>query len=507
MLINNISWTRFFIILALGIMILGLPLAYSADDKNNMELFEGGQMDGHLFFRNSLLTGYGVYGALRGMNTPAVCDPFILFGNPAILGNIKETQAAFTFSPPFEVNLTSLYDPEATIKEEVDAALLESFNVTRNRTYPTLTARTGGGGLGLSGLAVSIPIASSKGDGIHNFIDRFAFGYYRPVAFNMGTIVTGLRTRIRTNEEKPEDEIVMYTSIKMNADIQVTADQWKVAVAKQMDKFWFGLNAGRTDIIIKADGYQRTDGIMSRAEVESAFNDDRDPWENSYYSKINTDWSAASLNLGLGASWQPTTKWLFGLTTQFNTSSDLEGDLDLVKFSFPALRLNAEEGEDNFDTDKIEDVTEMTRTYSTDYEVKGTPKLKLPQSATLGITFLGPVKPSLNFTTYFGELSYNITLRENNSVTDFTRGFKPKWKATLHMDLVAVQLGLGAISMDEVISGYKDSKGNSIPPKEGIILPVANVGFDMSLSENLMLGILMIALPDDMFRLSLTYRL
>ena len=500
--------------LALTILLIIPIFAFAVDKDADLELFEGGKMDGVLRLRSSLISGTGVQGALTGMTASPNPTPFIVFGNPAVLGQISDRRIVLSTAPPLNINIATLTDPNPYASEEVDVIVSESFNQTGPRTNPQINASVGRGGALISGLAVSFVTASEDdnsrwfGGRIPRLFDRIAFGWQQPLVFDASMIYDNLRTRLRTIEDDPSNDILLLADIRMDIGLLLTADCWTMGAAKQLNNFWIGVGIRRTSVSLEMIGNMRTDGLLSKASSESAFNDPLDPWHNDFYSSASGKFSGSTWGTSLGATYQaPENPFFFGIDFRLPSRFDMDGYLDLESHRFPALKLTVAEGGKRFDVNDIEDVSELTRTYAQSFIGYSTMEVNIPGALSFGVHYSGSVKPTLTLTKYFGELSYRYKLIENGTEFAYRRGLVPNWGILLGMKLPYVKsFSIGITSVKDVVEGYHDAGGTPIKTGDPMLIPRFSVGFENELTEKLTLGILLFALPEDALRFTLDYR-
>ncbi len=503
--------TFFFFLTVATLISIILPNALLAQTDSDLELFEGGKIDLTMRFRSSLLLGPGLQGAFTGFTAPVNPDPFIVFGNPAALTRVGGNRVAIGFAPAIEAEITDVNDPVPTVVEETDAAL-ESFTRTGRVRYPEVSGRVGYASSPVKGLALVLQTDKSQETwfgSIPRLFDYAGIGYYRPIYLEMSTVFTGMRLRMRTQEETPEDEILFYASMKMNIDAQISADSWAMTLARDIGSFGVGVGFTRTDIGINFTGQSRTDGIMSMGGNESAFNDPNDPWDNDYYTTSSGQLEGSCWGIRLGGTYNtvkadnPNKGFLFGVDLRLQTAAEMDGPLEFSVFNFKALNLNAEGDESKFDVNRIQDVSELTRTYETVMEVPNPVMVDVPGSFSFAMSWVGFPHPTLTYTKYFGELSYQVNLVEDGVMSTYKRGFKPDWAALLGMNLGHFYLAGGMTQLAEVVEGYEDTSGIPIAPMESTIVPRLSVGFDWSIAENITFGTLVFGLPEDMIQFTL----
>jgi hypothetical protein len=78
----------------------------------------------------------------------------------------------------------------------------------------------------------------------------------------------------------------------------------------------------------------------------------------------------------------------------------------------------------------------------------------------------------------------------------YSRGLKPKFGFLLGFDIKYLQLSLGAIAVDEVVSGYLDSENKPIEPMSGIYIPRFNLSTGFRVAQNWRTEVLLLSSPD-----------
>ncbi|MFH0765605.1 MAG: hypothetical protein V2A61_04205, partial [Calditrichota bacterium] len=405
----------------------------------------------------------------------------------------------------------------------------ESFVFAGPKTYPELTAYAGRKGSGINGFAFGWDLNSAQAPLFNSpplsggelkrgrsprLLDRVAFGYQQPLNIDISAVVSGLRMRLRDRPDtvnyRPEEETLFYSSTKVNADLKLNAHKWSLAGARETGPFWLGMALTRTDVEIDAVGAIRTDGILSinsMSDTYYAFNDPNDPWVNDYFNSLSAHLSGLSWGLNLGLTNRPGNGFLLGLNINLQNRIELTGPVEIEEHRFPALNINAPAGEDKFDVNRIQFANQSTQTYERAVQVSGTPGINMPQSVSVAASWSGLLKPTIQFTKYFGELSYEITLVEDSVQTTYSRGLKSDWSALLGLDFWFLQLAIGGVVVQDVVKGYHDASGIPVKVMAPTIVPIIRLGFEKSLPNNLTLGVLVAGLPEDALRLTLTYRI
>lgn len=501
----------------------GLGLVLSMDEcfsqNARLERFEGGNIVINGELRSTLLTGPGVLGTTYGLTAPGVCDPFIVFGNPAALGNLSipgitlpsshseasgtALRGAVSLAPPLGITVTRFTDLSGSVQTAVDEAT-DGFELATTKIYPELEVHAERTGAAVSGFAGAIGWA--PGEAPLLFIDRLGFGYNQALHLRLRTLYSGMRMRLRTIEERPEEEIVMLASMGMDGDITLESHQWTVGGAHQWGTgAWTGLALQLNQLALKGYFFQQSEGILSMAGNSSAFNDPNDPWENRLKSDVSVNWSGRSPALRIGHLQSLTSRLSLGGYLLLQSPITLDGENRFELFRFPPLNLNPQEGEDQFDVNLI-DPAEKTRTERRDISPHQI-EILLPQQLSIGVSARTLFRPHLVYTLYWGELGWRAEMMESGVKREFKRGVHPQWGTHLGLDLFLFNLGVGAVSFYDINQGYRDSQGNLIKDKNRFILPHLTLNFQTSLTQNLTLHTSVIGLPEDALRLSLDFNL
>lgn len=506
----NLHFGGIFRMLVCAVILAALAPTTQAQNAR-LELFEGGDMNMSLGLRSHLLSGAGTQGALSGLIAPLSPDPFVIFGNPAALARIDGRKVTLASSPSIEFDLTTLTDPQPSIKTSVDESLA-SFDYRREDvTYPEMSGTFGRTGSLLSGFALSLPVGDEDdrwfGGRVPRLVDAIGFGYYEPLVLDASLIYSGLRLRLRTVDDKPENEILLYSSIKTDIEMKLASDSWNVSAAKNLGDFTVGVGFQRTGARIELHGNMRTDGIMSKSGAEASFNDPYSPWDDDYFSSMSGAFDGSCWATRLGLFFDDGSDFVYGAMARLQGEMEMSGKLDIEMHNYKALNFNAAEGEDKFNINAIENISELTKTTPKIFEPSNTMTGLIPSELSIAASYYGRFKPTLTLTKYFGELAYEYEMREDGGLHSYKRGIKPDWAAGLTLNFNFIQVGLGAVQIVDVVSGYHDKNGLPIPPADALIVPKFNIGFDTGLSDNLTLGVLIYGLPEDFLRLTLTYSL
>ncbi|MBZ0264135.1 hypothetical protein K8I28_05660, partial [bacterium] len=81
----------------------------------------------------------------------------------------------------------------------------------------------------------------------------------------------------------------------------------------------------------------------------------------------------------------------------------------------------------------------------------------------------------------------------------------PTWQVYFGMKPGRFLVGVGAMRIEDFVSGYKDDNGTSIKGGTSVILPRFDLGYVAPLTENLNFELLLEGFPEDYLRMGLTY--
>ncbi|MBZ0263187.1 hypothetical protein K8I28_00845, partial [bacterium] len=353
---HSTNYRRVFLI-TIMLFLIAAPYGWAQD--NLLHRFEGGQMDLSFFSHSQLLTGPGVSSVVVGGTAPAIDDPFTVFRNPAGMRYMQDKPyVGFTFKPTIGVQWPDQVQDQ--VNETMDTSI-ESFERTGVFEYPEISGGAYQRGSILSSVAMTFP----------KFPWQFGFGYSRPYYFNLDFIYGGLTEHIEAASGNPDDPSVQtIMQVKMDIDLMVKSDLWTVAVARDIGPmFTGGLSISRNYMSIESNSGMLVNGSMIFSGRMYSFNDNSDPWYNNLGGTAAGRYDGGSMIYRLGGQFVPFAEdgWRFGADLKIQPDAVLEGNMILHIDEFPALKIQTKEGEDNFDTDRIEDVSELTKTYPNSY--------------------------------------------------------------------------------------------------------------------------------------------
>lgn len=463
----------------------------SPGQENRLEYFNGGVITADLEFGSSLLTGIGAFESSSGRGiTTLYPSPASIYWNPAGLAFLKNGGFLFEALPGFK------YEPDVqeTVDEEVDTQL-EDMEIGGAVIYPKMSLSGGLRSSTVSSVALAYPWR------------KYAFGlaYHSLLNLNLNALGSGIEAQISTIEENPETiPTTIYTAMDLGLKLDLKAEQVSIAAARRLtDRLGLGLSLTRTSIFLNITGRFSPEGILSGPIVETAFNDPSAGYPNDFYQEMNGSFSGSKWGLKFGLAFNKSEKFCLDFAANITPSFDLKGDMEIVKYVFPALNLQAEEGEQTFDINML-NLAEATRTKEMVYLPSDEMTINIPSSFAVG---MGYRALSLTVTGYSGELGYEYKLGEgaDSTITTYARGLKPKFGALLGLKIGFMRLSAGAVLADEIVKGYKDKDGAPLTPTTGIPIPRFNLGFGFGLLKNWRLETLLVGLPETAMRFCVLY--
>ena len=461
---------------------------------NLLQFFHGGVMNGELRMNSSLTSGIGIHEISAGVGiTTLHPSPASIYWNPAGLAFLKNSGIIYEAAP----SLGTSPDMTTDINTEVDAAfenMVQDSNTVIE--YPDFTFTAGQGGRPLASFAVAFPYKKSV----------FAVSYHRAFSLNIEFMVSGLENKISTIEEDLYDNSTIFTITDINLLLDYSADILEVGMGSLITpKLGYGITIDR----IYSDGYingvLRPDGMFTRRGAEKAFNDPTAGWQNDFYSSMTGGFSGGTWGIKTGFAYKQSEKLCCNLLVSLNGQIKMNGDMDIIQYTYPALNMNAEDDEENFDLGLINNFAQPTETTFAETDASNEFIVNTPSSFALGAAYKFM---SLTVTTYFGELSYEYEIAKNGNPILYSRGLDLKYGFLFGLNFKYFRMGVGGINADEVVEGYTDENNQPVVPSTGIILPRFTLGTGFKYKENWDVDLLLAGVPDlfgSIFKIGLTY--
>jgi len=490
------------------LVLAGLFLVVSAQAQNNiLHRFYGGHMESKISMNSMMMTGPGIRSVCGGGVAPAFDDVFAIFRNPAGMRyTFDRPRFGFTFHPKLGIEWDMTEDVQTEVEKQMDDNLT-SFRREGPFTYPTVGGGIWQKGSSISSFAMTFP----------KYPWQFGLGYMRPYYFNLDFIYGGLSELIESKQEG-EDAVPINAlmQVKMDLSLTVVADAWTVAVAKDVGDAWTGgISLTRNYFNIDIQSGMLVDGMMIMSGEGHAFNDPRDGWYNNLQGWARGGYDGESWTARLGTQYVPWAEesWRFGAELKVATKANLTGYMPLKIDEFPAMKLQTKEGEENFDANRV-DVDELTKTVPNYYQASNSMTLFTPSSVSIGVSRGKGIRPVLRLTKYLGKLGFELEMQEkvyhDSTVSPYTknvysRGIKPNWEAYLAIAPTHFFMGMGVIYAKDFVSGYKDDNGVPIVGNSKFFIPRFDLGFTINIAKNMQYELLIDGLPEDVFRMGISY--
>lgn len=481
-------------------------VAVAADDDPILHFFHGGTMDLDFELNSQLLAGPGVASGVVGGVAPAIADPFSALRNPAGMRYIRQNaRFGIVFHPKAGASFGQFpFDTQTAINDAIDEFVAE-FQTTDDFGYPEFGGSVVRTPSALSAFAITMPMSEW----------RFGFGYDRPFHFKFDMRHAGLRQRMDTVEDDPDEAVSFAMQARLNARVSADADRWALSVARNIGKnTTVGYSLVRYLVAIDINAGYNVDGLMTRGTQQYAFNNPIDPWYNNLHSEMVGGYEGSfwSHRLGFVFGSEDDSGWRLGGELVLNKEASLDGNLRLIIDEFPALKLDAEAGEDPFDVNRIEDVTEITRTYPNEYRPADELDLYIPSYWSVALSKGSGTRPNLSFKKYFsGKFGFDLAMQEK-SVSDeeyhdavYGRGIEPMYAGYAGIHPGWFIFGVGATVGKDFLSGYKDDGGNLIKAGKQIIIPRFDMGLSFAINSHLRYELMITGLPEDVLRMGVMY--
>jgi hypothetical protein len=461
-------------------LLVGAMCSARADETDGtIEMLEGGTLTSG--FRMSLGFLYGAGCNSGGLGSPvSTVGPGIasVSGNPAGLTRLRANAVLIDVLPPFGTSASAFIDFDGIAGDALDDAVEDIAAPGFSPGYPHITADVGQQGGILSG-AVGLRL------------DSFVVGaaVEEPVNAALDMLNNGLEAFGHTSKEDGEGftDISLRVMADAAADLSFEVSKTTIAAATQVrDGLSVGLSLSRYHALATASAHVRADGIIDYGGQEYAFNDPSDPWNNTLGFESTGSYEGDGYGCGLGVSWTPLAFLTFGSLFVGTSALTLNGSLTSIEDAMPG----AVEGE--FELDQILDsqptLTERTVTVENDPVT-----LRLPSYIGFAASFDVPVVvATLEYRKYMGAFGFDYQ--------DLREGLDVSHGLGIELDFGPVRVGGGAI--------LGKTRGEAIEGKEAgqsVVVPMANLGAGVNLGSNLRVDSMLLALPMQIARVSLTY--
>jgi len=439
---------RYFVhIVSVTAFLAGVAFAQDVPENAILDL-EGGKfrVDG-AFYSPVISGGPGI-----GYKSSEAWD---LWANPAAPVTFHEPYISLAYGPAILSDPQRFYDVNATIRQEVDAAIEEFRSAESRIDYPKFASQIGQQSE-LAGLFIAFPAAMKGRRGV------LSFSFDSPFVFRLGLGNNGFGTLLETRKKVGEQNKVIRMRLKsmMNADISFSAFRYKAGLATFLNDrtaLGFQMNYSHLHFLSKASA--KINGIMTTAGAEYAFNDPFDPRidfaageTNSLDQSLWADFSGSQVSCDLGVLFRLDEMWTGGIDLHVASAATLSGEMDIVQHKIPALNVSAfsddASTDDLFDPTKL-NLAKLTLTERIPNKTFDTATFNLPSSIGLAISRQGNmVETTLSAKKYMGHFGFGFL--------DDELYLAPNFDVSLDFSFGVVRISAGGLRADFVVSNADD---------------------------------------------------
>lgn len=437
---------------------------------------------GHLSCRAELSLGF-LYGA--GARPDALGTPVgtlragaaAATGNPAGLGFLTSGEILLDGSPGVGASVNELLDAEARAASEIDEAIEDVADDDIDITYPELDTWAGQKGGVLSG-AAAVPVGPVT----------VAIAIEEPVNLDLRIVDTGIEALAETVKSEGDASIEITARCFLDAagDVSLRVEKTTLAAgARLAPAVSVGAALSRVTARASLSGVVRGDGIVDYGGQEYAFNDPGDPWHNELGASAEGTFEGSGIGWTAGVSWRPSGRFAVDLAYSRAPDLSLEGSLTTVENTIPAV------SEDGVDVELIS-ASQPTLTEETITVEDDPVGLELPSYLGAAVSArAGILLATLEYRRFGDTIAYEYDGEAEGIDLGSALG--------LELDIGGFWAGGGFV------------QGTLLPDdggqREAVTVPFANVGFGVPLGDNVRLDTLILAVPVQVMRLSVSCRL
>ena len=470
------------------------PLCSEAGD-GQLTSFHGGDYRSQLLLANGLLAGVGSRTpSLGGTCTGLKYGAEDLYWNPGRLGFLSGPQVTLDLAPPLiSLDANSLIDLNGEAASAVDDLVDElgsSDLALSDGDYPDMQATVGQKGT-IHSAGLTFP-ARGWTAGV---------GFHRPLSLELELMGSGLvASFVEPLEDEPEEEMIFSTTADLSYLMDVQVNAVTFALGRKMSPRWsFGLAADRYYGSISANGRFQSEGLVTLAGHEAAFNDPDAAWPNQFYSEMAGSYAGANWSCKAGASYRLLDNLSLDGTITLPTTLKLNGHLDIIQYSLPeGIDL---ESDDVLDPDGV-DLDEPTRTQTQENPTADQVLINIPGSIKLGAAWkLSFVTAILQYGRYLGDLSGCYRIEDAGETVSYHLGIKPTDAVTLGIDLGVVRFSGGFLA-GESFYRREPQKENDEPEQTKIVVPTFTLGTGLGLGGGYGIDLLLVSIPSGAMRIT-----
>lgn len=462
------------------VLVLTCAHAWGQSEVGSIELIDRGSLDSS--FHMSLGFLYGAGSRPDGLGTPVSTvrsGVAAVSGNPAGLAYISTNAVVLDVLPPFGIAASDFLDLEGITSDALDDATEDFTTRGIDPTYSMFETELGQKGGVVSG-AVGLRVG------------RFvvAGAIEEPVAVSIDMSNAGMEMYGEAVKDEGGELIDVNVQCMADAAADFAFRMSRTTVAAASDvrpDIAVGLSVSRYSARASLSGSIDGDGGVSLGDLDFAFNDPDDPWNNTLGSTSRGSYEGGAFGWSLGASWRPIGPVTVDASYASVPTLTLDGSLTTVSNLLPGMA-------DGEIIPEEMSVTQPTLTEHDETTKNDAVTLMLPSHAGIAVSLDARfVLATLEYRRYSG--SFGVEYQDTSEGVDVTDGLG------LELDFGIVRLGGGAIRgsmMGDSIDG--GSAGDDV------IIPMANIGLGIGIGQNLRLDTMVLAVPLQVLRVSLGYQ-
>jgi hypothetical protein len=452
--------------------------AVAGADSGALEYLEGGSLSSEARVSVGFLYGAGGRPDGLGSRVSTVRSGVAsVSGNPAGLAYLSANGLLLDVLPPIGASVSDMVHLEDAAASAIDDAVEDVAAHGLDPVYPVLDAN-----VGQQAGVISGAIAVRAGPVV------LGAAIEEPVFIGLDLVQTGIEAFAAGVKSEGEGDIEIELRCFAEAAAQVSLEIEKTTLSAGSEVargVALGASVSRYHASATATAVLRADGIVDYGGQEHAFNDPDDPWDNELGFEGSGAYRGDAIGWSAGASWRAR-DWLTVDALYVGVPRlSLEGSYTTVENMIPA----AEDG--GLELEEISasqpTLTERTETVERDPLI-----LHLPSYVGAAVSIqTGRVVTTLEYRRYSGLLGFD--LKNESEAIEPTDGFG------LEADFGGVRVGGGVIRGTLKSGSAKDGCGGDV------LIPLANLGYQLQLSESMTLDLLVVAVPLQVLRLSFAH--
>jgi hypothetical protein len=471
----------------IGIVLLALPGALAilccspsaaCAGSSALEYLEGGTLS----CRTEAALGflYGAGARPDGLGTPVStlrAGAASATGNAAGLAFLESNALVLDVIPGLGAPVSDILNAEGRAASAVDDAIEDIATEDIDLSYPSVDAWAGQQSGVLSGLAAFRfgPVTA-------------AAAFEEPLALDLSVVDTGIEAlgEAIKNDGGGEVNIVARCFLDAAGEISVAVSRSTLAAASRpAPSLGVGVSISRYTANARVVGTVRGDGIVDYGGQVYAFNDPSDPWHNELGASADGAFEGSGLGWTAGVSWRPR-RWI-ALDAVYCRAPELrlDGEITTIENTIPAV------DEDGVSVDQIS-ADQPTLTQET-VTVHDDPLLiELPSYAGAALSArAGVLLATVEYRMYVDSIGFTYG--------DYSEGVDLKYGVGVELDVGGLWAGGG------VVRGTLRTDPDDPGAGDAVAIPFANVGFGVGLGPGIELDTLILAVPVQVLRLSVSY--